>query len=74
MYVFMETNDLFHFEQKGCRRGSYGCKDQLLGNRVIIEGCKSKHRNFSMVWIDYRKAFDSVPHSCIVKVLDLFKI
>ena len=56
----MEANDLFPIEQKGCRRRSYGYKDQLLINRMIIEDCKSKHRNFSMAWIDYRKAFDSV--------------
>ena len=44
MYVFMETNDLFPIEQKGCRRGSYGCKDQLLINQMIIKDCKAKHR------------------------------
>ena len=51
MYVFMETNNLFPIEQKGCRRGSYGCKDQLLINRMIIEDCKSKHRNLRVPWI-----------------------
>ena len=66
MYVFMETNDLLHIEQKGCWRGSYGCKDQLLINRMIIEDCKSKHRNISMAWIDYQKIFDSVPHIWIL--------
>ena len=74
MYAFMETYDLFPIEQKGCRKESYGCKDQLLINRMIIEDCKSKHRNLGMAWIDYRKAFDSVPHSYILKILDLFKI
>ena len=48
MYVFMEANDLFPIEQKGCGRGSCGYKDQLLINRMIIEDCKSKHRNLSM--------------------------
>ena len=43
-YVFMETTNLFPIEQKGCRRGSYGCKDQLLINQMIIEGCKSKQK------------------------------
>ena len=33
-----------------------------------------KHRNLSMAWIDYGKAFDSVPHSWILKALDLFEI
>ena len=74
MYIFIGNNDLFPIEQKVCRRGSYECKDQLLINRMIIEDCKSKHRNVSMAWIDYRKAFDSVPHSWILKVLDLFRI
>ena len=27
-----------------------------------------------MAWIDYRKAFDSVPHGWILKVLDIFKL
>ena len=66
MYGFMETNDLLPIEQKDCRRGSYGCKDQLLINRMIIEDCKSKHRNISMAWIDYQKTFDSVTHIWIL--------
>ena len=41
---------------------------------MIIEDCQSKHRNVSVAWIDYCKAFDSVRHSWILKVLDLFKI
>ena len=49
MYVFSETNDLFPLEQKGCRRGSYGCKNQLLINGMIIEECKSKDKHLSMV-------------------------
>ena len=27
-----------------------------------------------MAWVDYRKAFDSVPHGWILKVLDMFKL
>ena len=41
---------------------------------MIIEDCKSRHRNLCMAWMDRRKAFDSVTHSWIVKVLDLIKI
>ena len=74
MYAHMEENDLFPLEQKGCRKGSYGCKDQLLINRMILEICHSKHRNLSMAWIDYKKAFDSVPHPWLLRVLELFKI
>ena len=42
-YTFMENNNAFPLEQKGCKRGSYGCKDQLLINKMLLEHCKSKH-------------------------------
>jgi len=32
-YAFLEENELLPTEQKGCKRGSYGCKDQLLINK-----------------------------------------
>ena len=51
MYVLMETNELFPIDTKDCKGGSYGRKDQLLINRMIIEDCISKHRNVSMAWI-----------------------
>ena len=31
-------------------------------------------KNLSTVWIDYKKAFDSVPHSWILKFLQMYKI
>ena len=53
---------------------SYGCKDQRLINKAILEEVKSKRRNLSTTWIDYRKVFGSVPHTWIVESLELFKI
>ena len=35
---------------------------------------RSKRRNLSTTWIDYNKAFDSVPHTWIVKSVELYKI
>ena len=74
MYAFLDENNLLPVEQKGCRKGSYGCKDQLLINKAIMEEVKSKKRNLSTTWIDYKKAFDSVPHSWIEKSLEIHKI
>ena len=73
-YKHLDENNLLPLEQKGCKRGSYGCKDQLLINKMIIENCKSKHRNMSCAWIDYKKAFDSVPHDWILRSLDLCNV
>ena len=40
---------------------------------MIIEDCKKKKKNLSMSWIDYRKAYDSVPHSWILKTLQMYR-
>ena len=43
-------------------------------NKLLLEKSLYDHRNLRMAWIDYRKAFDSVPHSWILKVLQLLKV
>ena len=70
----MEENKLIPVEQKGCRKLAYGCKDQLLINKMINEDCKQRKKNLSTAWVDYQKAYDSVPHSWILKCLEIYKI
>ena len=70
-YIFLQSRNL---RPKRCRRRSYGCKDQLLINKAILEEVKSKRCNLSTTWIDYKKAFDSVPYTWIAKNLELYKI
>ena len=36
-YSHLEQNNFFPLEQKGCRRGSHGCKDQLMVNKMTTE-------------------------------------
>ena len=72
-YKHLDKQNIFPIEQKGCRKGSYGCKDQLLINKMILENAHSKRKTLSTAWIDYKKAFDSVPHSWILRTLELYK-
>lgn len=65
--TFFERNNLLPAEQKGCKRGNYGCKDQIIINKTILKEMKTKKRKLSTAWIDYKKAFDSVPYSWIEK-------
>ena len=74
IYSSLDENNLFPAEQKGCKKGSYGCKDQLLVNKAILQEAKSRKKNLSTAWIDYRKAFDSLPHSWIEKTLQLYRV
>ena len=53
-------------EQKGCKRGTRGTKDQLLIGKMVLKDWKRRHTNPSMAWIDYRKAHDLVPHSWVM--------
>ena len=72
-YKHLEQKNIPPTEQKGSRRGPYGCKDQLQINKVILEHANSKIRNLSTAWVDYKKAFISVPHSWILRSFEIFK-
>ena len=41
---------------------------------MILENCRNRNTNLSIAWIDYKKGFDSLPHSWIEKCLETFKI
>lgn len=74
IHSFLEQNSVLPQEQKGCKRNSYGCKDQLFINKMILENCRQRKRNLSTAWIEYSKAFDSVSHEWILTTLQLYKI
>jgi hypothetical protein len=54
--------------------GSRGTKEQLIIDAIVTGQSYYKHRNISIAWIDYPKAFDSIPHSWLLKVLSLYRI
>ncbi|XP_030765588.1 uncharacterized protein LOC115889668 [Sitophilus oryzae] len=74
IYKHVEDNKLLSEEQKGCVKKSQGCKEQLIIDSVILEQAANKRRNIYTAFIDYKKAFDSVPHSWLLKVLQIYKI
>jgi hypothetical protein len=71
MQKCMDDENLLPKEQKRGCSGTKGCKDQLLLAKAILQECKRKKKNLSVAWIDYQKAFDRVPHSWIIKSLEL---
>ena len=73
MYNHLQQHDLLPIEQKGCRKGSYGCKELLLLNKIILKNAKQHRRNLSVAWIDYKKAYDSVPHDWLLRALETYK-
>ena len=65
MYNHLERENALTSEQKGCQKGSRGTKDQLLIDKMVLRHCKRRHTNLAMGWIDYKKAYDMIPHSWI---------
>ena len=74
IYQHLDEQGLMPKEQKGCSRGSRGTKDQLLIDKTILRNAKLKKKNLEMIWIDYKKAYDSVPHSWILESLSTIKV
>ena len=63
---FLDVNGKLRVEQKGCKKESRGTKNQLLKRK--------RHTNLGMVWIDYKKAYDMVPHSGILESFELVQV
>ena len=74
IYAHLDQEKMLTEEQKGCRKGSRGTNDLLYIDRGVIKEVKSRNKNLAMAWIDYKKAYDMVPHSWIIECLDLFGV
>ena len=48
--------------------------DHLLINKMIYDEAASNRRNLVTVWLDYEKAFDSIPHSWLIKSSGLAEV
>ena len=73
LYQHLERNGMLADEQKRCRKRSRGAKDQLLVDKAILKNCRRRMTNLSMAWIDYKKVYDMVPHSWILKCLEMVR-
>jgi len=74
LYCHFDRNDILAPEQRGCHRECYGCHDLLLIDKMILDDCHMHKKNLSTMWIDYCKAYDSVPHSWVIESLRLYKV
>ena len=71
IYNFLDVNDKLPVEQKGCKKKIRESIYQLLIDKTILRDCRKRHTNLGMTWIDYKKAYDMVPHSWILESFEL---
>ena len=67
-------NNIITQGQAAGKRGIWGTLEQRLIYKNIMKEVRKMRRNLITVWLDYRKAFDSIPHSWLIKLLKLAKI
>ena len=65
--------ECYQMSRKVAGKRSQGAKDQLLVDKAILKNCRRRMTNLSMAWIDYKKAYDMVPHSWILKCLEMVR-
>jgi len=53
---------------------SRGHEDELLVSKMIISLVNKEPRQLCMAWIDFKKAFESLPHTWIVTVIEMYRI
>ena len=62
----LEENGLLLEEQKGSKRKSKGTKDRLVTDRCILRDFRKRKTNLSMAWVNYKKAYHTVPYWCFI--------
>ena len=74
IYYSLTSRSLVPDEQKGCSKGSRGTAELLYIDQHILNESNTRRKNLAMTWIDYKKAYDMVPHSWIINSLKMYKI
>ena len=69
----MEHNKLYSTCQHGFRK-KRSCTSQLLEVMEDFTGFLEGKQNFDVIYLDFRKAFDSVPHERLLLKLEAYGI
>ena len=67
IYAHLDQEKLLREEQKWCMKGSRATNDLLYFDRAVNKEVKFKNKNLAIAWIDYKKAYNMVPHSWIIE-------
>ena len=74
IYGHLDQQKSLPEEQNECKKRSRGNNDLVYMDRAVIREVKSKKKNLVMICIDYKKAYDMVPHLWIKECLELFGV
>ena len=71
---FVTSKNLLQLDQRGAKSNVSGTVDNLLIDDAVLRDAQINYRNLSCGWVDITKAFDSVSHSWLKKMLEIHRI
>ena len=74
MYESLDETGVLIEDQKGCKKGARVTNGLIFIDKMVLKEAKRTKKDLAICWIDYRKAYDMVPHSWIMECLTMFKI
>ena len=74
IYDYLEKKMLLPEEQKGCIPKCKGTGDLLFMDEMVLWEVRMRKKNVVVPWIDYKKAYDMIPHSWIVECLGMIEV
>ena len=69
----MDHYNLMEDQQRGAKAGGSRTTDNLLIDWMVTLDCHRRKHNLSVVWIDVRKAYDSIDHGWVKKIMHVHK-
>jgi len=69
LYEHAVLHSILPEEQYTVRRRHKGCLDALLKDSMVAREAKLRRCSLSVTWLDYKKAYDSVPHDWVLFLL-----
>ncbi|XP_045770460.1 uncharacterized protein LOC123870988 [Maniola jurtina] len=72
--MHINANNILAQVQNGCKARARGTKELLLIDTAICQQVRRNRKNLVAAWIDYKKAYDSVPHTWLMEIMRLYKV
>ena len=69
----IKKHEVLQMDQRGAKENCSGTHENLLIDSMVLKDARDKLRNLACVWVDVRKAYDSLSHSWALKMLEIHK-